>query len=525
MPLALPEDDAALSIEDASRYGALSLFIERARMARMDFAATSADIATIAAICRRLDGLPLAIELAAARIRSTTPDELLARLSQQLTILVDGPRDLPERQQTLRRTIAWSYELLDEEDRAWFRRLAVFSGGWTADAAAVVAGYADAPQRDALGIDRSAALVHHSLARRDDRAGGGMRFSMLETIRAFGLEQLVACREFEEVSERHASYFTDLVEEQGFDIIVTDQPPRLAIIDRDYDNIRAALHWLADRCDAPNLIRLCSSIRKYWAVRGHLSEGRRWLATALVISDTPSLMRTRALRAASSLACHQGDLEQADELAREYETLSRRFDDASGIAGALHLRGLVAQLSGDFESARTFYEESVRLKRQLQHPLLNFPLGNLAQVTFHLGDTVRAVELFDECIAISRQTNDVILELGDDARAHALFVEALEIHRDVGYIRMIISTIEGMAAVAARGNHPVRAARLYGAIEVMCERIGYPRSSPDQWHYARFVDLARAQLDGETFAAAWAAGRELSVPAAIEYALSPTSDD
>jgi non-specific serine/threonine protein kinase len=360
---------------------------------------------------------------------------------------------------------------------------------------------------------------------------------MLETIREYALEQLTLSGERDDLCRQHAIYFLSFVQQQGFDRLIADEALRHARVDDEYDNVRTALRWFLDQRDAGMSLAFCSALRQYWVVRGHLSEGRRWLNAALSTEDgTQPAARAKALHAAGSLACHQGDLEAVDRLAAESLSLSQDLKDDFGIAGALHLLGLAAQLRNDYTRAATVYAESLALKQRVAHPTLTSTLGNLAQVVFHQGDVERAIELFDECIALDRAADDIahvgivmtdlgliMLERGNDLRAETLFIEALEIHRKIGYVRMIISTIEGLAALAGKHQQPARAARLYGAVEVIGEQIGHPRQDSEQWQYARFVSLARDQLDEQAFGAAWAAGRAMSMDDAIRYALSTPS--
>lgn len=535
-PLALPMAEAEPLVEDVDRYGALALFVARVQSRNAQFVVSSANIAAVNAICQRLDGLPLAIELAAARTRVLTPEELLHLLDRRLPFLTGGARDLPERHQTLRNTIAWSDDLLTADERRTFRWLSVFAGGWTLESAAAVTG-----EPDLIMLDRLHGLIDHSLVRRVERTGSesdsDVHFEMLEIIREFGLEQLAFDGDAAAVGQRHADYFLSFVEQQGFDRTVTDGAMRLARVDAVYDNVRTALRWLIERRQTDMALRLCAALRQFWVVRGYLSEGQRAIDAALAL-DPGARTRARAwaMHAASSLACHQGDLERVDRMANACLEISQELADEAGIASALHLLGLSAQLSGDYARSAALYMDSLELKRRTKAPTLTATLGNLAQVVFHAGDVDRAIELFDETIAFDREAGDlehlgialtdlglIMLERGDDDRAESLFVEALEIHREIGYVRMVTSTIEGLAALAGKHGHPERAAQLYGAVEAMSERIGQPLPDPEQWNYARYVSHARVQLDAATFSAAWAAGRAMPMTAAIRFALAPLS--
>jgi len=295
-PLALPMPGIEPSVEDVDQYGALTLFIDRARSVKPRFAASSANIAVINAVCQRLDGLPLAIELAAARMRVLTPEQLLALLDRRVLLLTGGARDLPVRHQTLRNTIAWSNDLLTADERRTFRWLSVFAGSWTLESAAAVT-----DDSEMVVLDRVGVLLDHSLVRRSDWTDPEARFEMLAVIREFGLEQLALDVEVDDVCQRHAAYFMTFVEQQGFDRIVTDEALRLARVDSVYDNVRTALRWFVDWHQSDMALRLCVALRQFWMVRGYLSEGSRWLDAALAldaVARTPD--RARALHAAGS---------------------------------------------------------------------------------------------------------------------------------------------------------------------------------------------------------------------------------
>ena len=528
-PLALPDARQVATVDDIGRYGALELFVDRARMAKSQFAVTPENVADICEICRRLDGLPLAIELAAVRMRVLSLRDLAMLLQQRLPLLAGGLTDLPLRHQALRTTIAWSYQLLSAEDQRVFRRLSVFAGGWTLDAAAVVAGVPDAPLAMLSSVET---LVNSSLVRRIHDPSGTSRFDMLETIREYGLEQLELHGEAEETQEAHGRWFLALVTKHSSELtgMNVDSTRRIEV---EYDNVRAAFQWSLDRRNAVMALSLCSALHEFWTLRGHFSEGRAWLNAALALEgDAPLAVRAAALNTASGLACHQADLDHATRLAQESLALARSCDDQYGMANALHSLGLCAQLQEEYEQARRVYEECIALQRCINHKRITWTLGNLAQVVFQLGGVERAVKLFDECIALDRASGNlvhhglhltdlglILLVNGDNARARARFIDALRIHREIGHVRMIPITIEGLAALAVRNKEPERAARMYGAAEALREDIALPLDDPDEWQYARHVEHARAQLDDQVFVSAWAAGREMGINAAVEYAL------
>ena len=533
-PLGLPRPGHVPGVDQLHAYGALALFVARARAATNRFTVTDENIATIATICERLDGLPLAIELAAARLRAITPDELLVRLDRSLAFLIGGPSDLPARHQTLRSTIGWSYGLLGDGDRRLFRRLSGFASGWTLDAACAIAGVPDGDERgEAAVVDGLTVLIDQHLVRRTARAGDPSRYEMLTTIREYGLEQLDQSGEAAEVQHILAALYLSYVQHRSTGFYGRQAAELLKQVELEYDNVRAALRWTIDHRDARMALAYGAALREFWSVRGLVSEGRRWLELALELDGADAATRIRALEAASALACHYGDLDHAERLAMESLALNQQIDDLGGIARARHTLGLVAQLRHEYERARVLYDECLALKRRVPGAELTRTMGNLAQIRFHLGDAQGSIELFDECIALDQAAGDVthlalhltdlglaLLESGADARARQVFETALPMHYEIGHLRMITYTIEGLAAVAGKQHRAERAACLYGAAETLRDVSDNPLQDPDEWGYARHFCHARSQMDETSFAAAWALGRTMTVDEAVHYALS-----
>lgn len=529
-PLDVPGPGAAVAADDIRRYGALELFTERARLASATFEVHDRDVPIISEICRRLDGLPLAVELAAARTRVLSVTELLHQLDDRLSLLSGGSVDLPVRHQTLRSTIRWSYDLLSEDVQRLFRTLTIFSGGWTLPAAEALALDGDETAQRVGLIDGLTSLIENNLVQRRSVASGGSRFDMLDTIRAFGLEMLAENGEIDVAHRRHFNYFQTLVTR---DITSGQQAFHPIQVEVDIDNVRAALRWAIDEHDAASALTLAAALREFWTVKGLTSEGRRWLDAALALDgDAPVPIRTAALDAACSHACHQGDLDRAAEYAAASLALSRADGDPASLVESLHYAGLAAQLQGDFQSARVHYEECVTLRRRIGNVAVTRTLGNLAQVIFHLGDSDSAIQLFDDCIALDTTNHNIVgqgllmtdlalilVVTGDDNRARDLFRAALPIHQQLGHVRMITTTIQGLATLDARSGLAERAIRLFGAADAFREAIVHPLQSPDEWRYRESVELARSQVDPTTFARIWNEGRTLSIEAAIDYAL------
>jgi predicted ATPase/class 3 adenylate cyclase len=386
LPLELPVEETRLRLDDALASEAVRLFVDRATAVQHHFQLTEENAATVAVICRRLDGLPLAIELAASRIRLLPPRTLLARLESRLSLLTGGERDRPERQQTLRGTIAWSHDLLDPVEQVLFRRLAVFVGGWTLEAAeTVVPG--DGLDPAFLVLDGLEALHDTSLIRQEDSssndATAGPRFSMLQTIHEFGTEQLAASGELAIMKEKHASLFLDLAVEAELHLTGPDAVSWLERLEADHGNLRSALEWLKNQGSDERMVQLGAALWRFWWIRGHIAEGRKQLDAALSIACSPrTLARAAALDGAGVLAESQGLYAEAEARHRESLALSQELGDSVCIARALGNLGVVAFDRGDNDLAMTFLEESLDLARNagdtfLVATALN-DLGNVA---------------------------------------------------------------------------------------------------------------------------------------------------
>ncbi len=361
-PLALPDLAALPPPSVLARVPAVALFVDRARAAQPRFALDKTNAATVAAICRRLDGLPLAIELAAARVRLLPLPTLLGLLEDQLSVLADGPRDLPPRHQALRAAIAWSHDLLSEAERVVFRRLAVFAGGWTVEAASAIrSGPAVGPAAGAsLVLDGVTALVGHSLVQFEDTARGG-RYRFLEVVRQYALEQLAASPDEDAVRGRHLDWCLALADGAAETLRGPDQEASLARLEAEHDNLRAALRWgLRHGADVVAGLRLACALWRFWYMRGYLGEGRAWLEDALGrADDAPPALRATACVAAGALAQRQGDYARATTLLEEGLTLRRQVGDRAALAAALTDLGVVAYVRSEVDRARELHEESL----------------------------------------------------------------------------------------------------------------------------------------------------------------------
>lgn len=431
--LELPRAGGTDTPDQLSQYAAVALFLQRVRDSAPTFQLTPAQAPAVAAICLRLEGLPLAIELAAARIKLLPPQALLARLEPRLTLLTGGARDLPERQQTMRAAISWSYDLLNEPTQALFRRLAVFVGGWTLEAAASVCDASETSESDLL--EGLAALTENNLARQGEFQGEP-RFSMLELIREFGLERLEASAEAEAVQQRYVEYYLRLAEQGEVGLKGPEQPVWLERLANEQANIRATLQW-ARKHDGVELgLRLAGALWLFWYTRGYLSGGRGWLEELLALDaggerHAAPAVRAKALYSIGVLATEQGDYARAEELASESLTIFEELGDLRGQAAALNIRGSIAKYQGDYARAVILYEACLVLRRELGDPVgTAVALNNLGTIAGEQCQHDRAIELYTESLALKRTLGDArgiantLLNLGDVARNQGRFEQA-----------------------------------------------------------------------------------------------------
>jgi predicted ATPase/class 3 adenylate cyclase len=492
-PLGLPASDEEPTFDAIQGSAAVRLFVDRARAVRPGFALTATNASTIAAICSRLDGLPLAIELAAARIKLLPPEAILARLDKRLPLLTGGGRDLPERQQTLRAAIAWSHDLLDPAEQTIFRKLGVFVGGFTLDAAEAVAAGGGEPENPVL--DSLAGLHDNSLVQSDESGPGSdtdPRFTMLQTIQEFALEQLAAHGEQEAVRAAHAAFFVNLAREAEPRLIGPETITWLDRLDAERGNVHAALSWLRDRGDSDRAVQLAAAMWRVWWLRGRISEGRDHLDAVLGMPGQPATAtRAAALDGAGVLAETQGDYARADAFHGEALALSRQIGDCVGIARALGNLGVVALDLGDIDRASALLEESLSAARDTRDRLtiatsLN-DLGNVAQVR---GDMERAAALYQESLSLRRQLGDateiarsinnlgvLALYSGDFADARRLFQEGLDLYRKTGDRWGEAGTLTGLALAIRRVDTASDAANLLAESFALFEGIGDARNA------------------------------------------------
>ncbi|HEU5424912.1 MAG TPA: tetratricopeptide repeat protein, partial [Nitrolancea sp.] len=528
-PLPVPDRDHRLPLAALAEAPSVALFVERARAARHDFALTEANAGAIAAICARLDGLPLALELAAARSKVLPPAALLARLEQRLPLLSDGARDLPARQRTLQQAIAWSYDLLPLPEQTLFRRLGVFVGGWTLESAEAVANHDD--RLDIIAGLGS--LVDKSLIRQTEQPDGEPRFTMLETIREFAAEQLAASGEGEDARSRHARFVVGMVERAEPELEGSGQAAWLDRLDAEHDDLRAAMVWAA-RHDGMLLARLAVAAAPFWSIRGYLTEGRTWLETALADRDVTPAVRAQILLAAGSVARRQCDWPRATALFAEALAAWQDLGDAVRIAEAELGLGLVTAECGDAEAAVVHYEAALARFRQLGdlHGVAAC-INSLASIALDRGEYAQAQNLYEEAIALQRSVGNerrrsrslgalghVAYAQGDLPRALALYRDSLLgcwAHRDAMGIEGLFATL---ASVGLDHDHATRATHLLGAAEAVREAAGLGMTEPDRAEYERLAAKARQALGAGAWSTAWAAGRAMPREEAVAAALA-----
>jgi predicted ATPase/DNA-binding SARP family transcriptional activator len=504
---------------------AAELFAMRARAVRMGFELDGTRPQVIE-LCQRLDCLPLAIELAAARSNELSPAEMLAALPRRLELATRGARDLPLRQQTLRATIEWSYGLLDEHEQTLFARVAAFAGGWSLDAAKAVCDAA---------LAELASLVEKSLVLETEQADGEPGFAMLETVREYAAEQLDATGAADGVRRRHAEYFLSFAEqakpelEAGAEMAIS-----LVRLELEHDNLRAALAWFAAQGEAELELRLAIALKSFWWVRGHFGEGRRAVEGALSRADSAApQLRADALTTLGVLAYRQGALDAAKAAWEESLELYRKLGDSTGVARSVGELGSVAIGEGDYARAVALYEESAALFREAGDTMrLASVVANLGAVANMQGDFERGRPLIEEALALHREVgakDDIALTLQNLGRvalqenrhldAAQMLHESLELSRDLSYREMIAYGLEGLAELAAAREDPHRAARLLGAADAVFQELGIVLQEDDRERYDCTVRDLRAGLGETAFEAARAAGAALELDRAVEEAL------
>ena len=570
-PLSVPVAQHPLTLDQLRQCAAVALFVERACAIAPSFQLTDLNAAAVAEICRRLDGLPLAIELAAARIKFFAPDALLVRLERRLPLLTGGPRDLPARQQTLRATIEWSEQLLNVHEQSLFAQLGVFVGGWTLEAAEAVC----APDGE-LGvaiIDGLQSLLDHSLLRQVEQPDRVPRFRRLETIREYALERLQVSGVETVLRQRHAEYYLPLAE-----ALYSNPRGALQRVAVEHDNLCAALRWATEQPEPALALRLVDALGWFWIHAGYWSEAQIWLSWVLAqpIATSRTLVRAGALvvqgqvldRQGNAVAAQtsleegvalfrelngdktsimyalislgvmlreRGDVARAGEVFQEMVAIAHETAEPSYVAWGQVSLAVVAVLHEDVAQARTLLAESLpQFRAEHNSAGIAWALNTLGHVEQLQGEYTRAAELHSECLRLFKEVQlegmvwaleglgQVALAQGGLAKASIHFVEGLRSARELGFTHGVAWCLAGLGSVAARDKQPKRAARLWGAAEALREAIGTRPASASRAVYEQLTATTQAQLGDEVFCAVWASGRELSLDEAIAEALAKT---
>ena len=571
-PLDVPDPRSMPSLEVLSRLPAVELFVERARAVKPEFALTKENAPTVAAICARLDGLPLAIELAAARIKLLSAAAMLARLESRLNLLTGGARDLPTRQQTLRSTVDWSYGLLNAAEQTLFRRLSVFTGGCTLEGVEAVC-----DTKGDLGmniLDAMTSMVDKSLAQQVEQGDAETRFRMLSTIREYAQERLAESHDEPAVRRAHAAYYLVLAEEGAEDAV--SHPEWLDRFEIEHDNFRAALEYLIKTRDPDWAFRLGAALFHFWETREHLREGRDSLARLLAMEGAAARpkLRARLLFAAAVLAGEQGDYGAAQRLFEESLDTCVELGDQRGVAVALNALAVNARDRDDLAVAKLLFERCVAIWKELDEPAsIARALSNLANVMKLQGDYERASTVYEECLtmfikvgdgagaawtlnyqgdvarekadfvaarafcdqslAAFRQLRDgwgiatalsdlatISCDQGDDAEANRLYGESIEMFGELGHKRGVARVLECLAASAAAQSRAEQSLRLAGAAAALRQQLGAPLTPAEARRLEKALEFARRTLGSAAGLTAWMEGWAMPVEQAIIEALS-----
>jgi predicted ATPase/class 3 adenylate cyclase len=532
-PMSLPDPGRPPPLDRLADYESVALFVARARSVAPGFAITEDNVAAVVEICRRLDGLPLAIELAAARVKLLTPSALVQRLDRALSLLTRGASDAPLRQRTLRDTVSWSYDLLDDPHRTLFRRLAIFSGGWSLEAAEAVCNPDGEIGLDVL--DALEALVDHSLVRRAETDAGEGRFRMLQTIREFALELLEARGEADGLRRRMTSYLAAFAEEHGR-AVMTDIGA-IALVEAEHDNLRAALRYALDAGEPELGLRIGTVLWRFWMLRSHLAEGRRWLTELLALPGTEGTpLRGHALLALGGITYWQNEFEATHEHFGDAVETLRETNDRAGLSLALYNAAFPFILRNDAAAAATHLEEARALAEELgDDALLADTAWGLAISTLLQGD-------FEAADRLARSASERYERLGNwwgRLQARFVFFQVARYSGDFDEARRLItdvlpqlSALQGLETIAwvleslsavevAQGYHE-RAVRLGGAAQGMKERLG-GGAPPPLVEFQDPRELVRETLGAERIAELWEEGRAMSPEEGLAYARKPPS--
>lgn len=529
-PLILPDLNEQASLTDLGRVPAIELFIHRAETVRPGFVLTGENATTVAEIVVRLDGLPLAIGLAAARLRVLSPGDLLARLERRLPLLTAGPLDAPDRHQTLRATIDWSYHLLGPDEQVIFRNLSVFAGGFTLEAAEATT--SQLASQSLTLLDLISSLVDKHLLQRVEDTGS--RFQMLETIREYALEQLAASGNEIDARTRHAAWCIQLAEQSLTELTGANQRQWFTRMEREHDNLRAALDFSILNGFADMALEITGSLYRFWEAGGHYAEGLRWTERALAMPDSgPSIPRASSLLGSGVLAFFQGDYDDAEAVTTHALRMYQQLGDATGTAYGYGNLGMLADVREDYPLAIERYTRALNAFRELGDEVhTSFMLANLGLIHYFQQQYEQALKLFQEALVFLRARNDrngVAVLLGNIGntyraqgrpdRAAELHRETLNMHRESGHRNHLVRNIEMLGLDAVDQRDWRRAARLFGACEALRIDLGTQLPPNDYQEIETALSTIRSRIGPERLAEQLRAGADMSVDDAVEYAL------
>ncbi len=571
-PLALPDPKSTPPLEVLSRLPAVALFVERARAVKHEFALTKENAPAVAAICSRLDGLPLAIELAAARIKLLSPSAMLARLESSLNLLTGGARDLPTRQQTLRNTVDWSYGLLNGAEQTLFRRLSVFTGGCTLEGVEAVC-----DTKGDLGLDvldGMASMVDKSLVQQVEQVDKETRFFMLSTIREYALERLAESDDESATRRAHAAYYLVLAEEGAEDIAT--HPEWLDRFEVEHDNFRLAIDYLIKTGDADWGLRIGAALFRFWETREHLTEGRDTIGRVLALEGAAARpkLHARLLFAAGVLAGEQGDYGSAQLMFEDSLETCLELNDNRGVTVALNALAVIARDRGEIATATLLFERCVAIWKDLGDPAdIARALSNLASVMKLQGEYERASSLYDECLTIFRKVGDgagvawtlnyqgdvarakvdfvaarsfveqslsefrqlrdswgiasalsdlasLSCDQGNNAEARRLYSESIKVFQELGHKRGVARALECLAVSAAAQSNAEQSLHLAGAAAALRQRLGAPLTPSEQLRLEKALEFARRTLGNAAGLAAWMEGWAMPVEQAVHEAIN-----
>jgi predicted ATPase/DNA-binding CsgD family transcriptional regulator len=570
LPLRVPDTYQPPPIEGLLTYEAVHLFVERARSVLPAFTLTPENASAVVQVCRRLDGMPLAIELAAARIRALSVEQIVARLDDAYRLLTGGSRSALPRQQTLRAAMDWSYSLLSAHEQAFFRRLSVFAGSFSLEAAEAICAGEPGEAYDVLAVLSS--LIDKSLVLMEQRSNEA-RYRLLETIRQYGQDKLQECAEAAQVRRAHRDWYARLAEQAESETLEARQESVFERLEAEHDNLRAAIGWSLDHQEAETAAQIGAAIHRFWLFRGYMSEGRSFLERALSGFSKQTAVRAQALNVAATLASLQDDYQRARTLAEESLQLSHELAESKQTGYALYILGRLARIEGNYASAVTSFEESLALFRELgQQQDIALVLSGLGLAVMYLGEYERATAFCEESLALSRELGEphaiaswltnlgmvmrargdaqrakelceeslamrrallykggcahtltvlgrIALDQGEYERSTACYQESLTLRQETGEKEGIATALEGLAAVTGMQGQPVCAARLSGAASSLRTLLGAPLPPIDRHSYEQTVAALRAQLDEPTFLNAWTEGQAMTLEEAIAEAV------